>query len=63
MVTNKPYNISKQTVFEAYKRVKANKGSAGIDRQTIEVFDQNLKKKSVQSMEQNEFWQLFSTSS
>jgi group II intron reverse transcriptase/maturase len=43
MVTDKPYNISKQTVFEAYKRVKANKGSAGIDGQSIEGFEQNLK--------------------
>jgi len=43
MVTDKPYNISKQTVFEAYKRVKANRGSAGIDGQSIEGFEQNLK--------------------
>ena len=43
MVKDKPYNISKQIVFEAYKRVKANKGSAGIDGQSIEGFEQNLK--------------------
>ncbi len=39
----KPYNIPKRLIVEAYKRVKANKGSAGVDEQTIEKFDQNLK--------------------
>ena len=27
----KPFDISKQVVVEAYKRVKANKGAAGVD--------------------------------
>jgi RNA-directed DNA polymerase len=39
----KPFDISKQVVLEAWKRVKANKGSAGIDEQTIEDFEENLK--------------------
>jgi RNA-directed DNA polymerase len=39
----KPFDISKQVVVEAWKRVKANKGSAGIDGQTIEDFEENLK--------------------
>jgi len=39
----KPYSIPKRLIVEAYKRVKANKGSAGVDAQTIEKFDQNLK--------------------
>ena len=30
-------------VWEAYKRVKANRGGAGIDGQTISEFEQNLK--------------------
>ncbi|WP_294059039.1 group II intron reverse transcriptase/maturase [Thiolapillus sp.] len=30
-------------MVEAYKRVKANKGSAGVDEQTLEMFEQNLK--------------------
>ena len=39
----KPYHISKQQVYEAYLRVKANKGAAGIDGQTIEMFESKLK--------------------
>ena len=31
----KPFCISKWEVWEAYKRVKANKGAAGVDEQTI----------------------------
>ena len=37
------YDISKQVVWRAYQRVKANKGAAGIDGQTIEDFEQDLK--------------------
>jgi group II intron reverse transcriptase/maturase len=39
----KPYQISKQLVLEAYKRVKANKGSAGVDVQSLTDFEVNLK--------------------
>ena len=39
----KPYCISKWEVWEAYKRVKANQGAAGVDEQTIEAFDKDLK--------------------
>ena len=39
----KPFDISKKVVLEAWKQVKANKGSAGIDDQTIEDFEKNLK--------------------
>jgi len=39
----KPFKISKHIVWEAYKRVKANKGSAGIDDESIEDFERNLK--------------------
>ncbi len=42
-MSNKPINISKHLVWEAYKRVKRNKGSAGVDEQTLEDFDQDLK--------------------
>ena len=32
----KPYDIPKRWVWEAYKRVKANRGAAGVDEQSIE---------------------------
>jgi RNA-directed DNA polymerase len=38
----KPFNISKGLVLEAYKRVKANKGTAGIDDQSLEEFEISL---------------------
>jgi len=39
----KPFVISKQLVWEAYKRVKANQGAAGVDSETVERFESNLK--------------------
>src|SRR6204780_4929289 len=42
MTSAKPYSIAKRTVWEAYQQVKANRGSAGIDDETIAMFDQNL---------------------
>ena len=39
----KPFDISKKVVWEAYKRVRANKGAAGVDSESIEGFEQNLK--------------------
>ena len=43
MDKTKSYDISKQVVWEAYKRVKANKGAAGIDDESITAFEENLK--------------------
>lgn len=43
MNTAKPFTISKQLVVQAYRKVKANKGSAGIDGESIEAFEVNLK--------------------
>jgi RNA-directed DNA polymerase len=40
----KPFCISKQEVWEAYKRVKANKGAAGVDEQSIAGFEKRLKR-------------------
>ena len=40
----KPFCISKWEVWEAYKRVKANEGAAGVDEQSIEDFEKGLKK-------------------
>ena len=39
----KPFSISKQVVFEAYKRVKANQGAAGVDGESIFDFEQDWK--------------------
>ena len=39
----KPYTISKQVVWEAYQKVKGNKGAAGVDGQSIEAFETDLK--------------------
>jgi RNA-directed DNA polymerase len=39
----KSFEISKHLVFEAYLRVKANKGAAGVDGESIEQFEVDLK--------------------
>src|SRR5215468_11044251 len=39
----KPFLISKREVWEAYQRVKANRGAAGIDEQSITEFEKDLK--------------------
>jgi RNA-directed DNA polymerase len=41
--TNKPFVIEKWRVYEAYKAVKSSKGAAGVDGQTIEQFEADLK--------------------
>jgi RNA-directed DNA polymerase len=41
-VTDKPFNIDKRLVYEAYKAVKSNRGAAGVDEQTIEQFEADL---------------------
>ena len=41
--TDKPFNIDKNLVYEAYKAVKSNAGAAGVDGQTIELFESDLK--------------------
>jgi RNA-directed DNA polymerase len=39
----KPYVIPKQLVWEAYKRVKANRGAAGVDGESLAAFEKDLK--------------------
>jgi len=39
----KSFCISKQVVWEAYKRVKEKQGAAGVDSESIEMFERNLK--------------------
>lgn len=43
MESPKPFSISKIQVWSAYLKVKANKGSAGIDAEDFEMFERNLK--------------------
>lgn len=43
MENSKPYKIPKQIVMAAYKKVKANKGSAGVDGKDFEKYEENLK--------------------
>ena len=38
----KPFRISKRAVREAFRRVKANRGAAGVDGQSIEEFEADL---------------------
>ena len=40
--STKPYVIAKRAVWEAYQQVKANRGAAGVDEETIAMFEQNL---------------------
>jgi retron-type reverse transcriptase len=42
--TGKPFDISKQEVWEAYRRVCANKGAPGVDGVSLADFETNLKR-------------------
>lgn len=39
----KPYDIPKHLVWQAYQRVKANRGAAGVDRESLAMFEQDLR--------------------
>jgi RNA-directed DNA polymerase len=43
MDKTKSYGISEKVVLEAYQKVKANKGAAGVDGQSLAAFEVNLK--------------------
>jgi hypothetical protein len=44
MTEAKPFTISKELVYQAWRSVKANKGAAGIDGQSLSDFETNLGK-------------------
>ncbi|MGO9194208.1 MAG: hypothetical protein ACLP8X_37915, partial [Streptosporangiaceae bacterium] len=39
----KPFDISKRAVWEAWEKVRANKGAPGVDAVTIAEFESDLK--------------------
>ena len=39
----KPFDISKRVVWDAFEMVKANRGAAGVDGESIAEFEKNLK--------------------
>lgn len=42
MTNTKPFDISKRLVWDAWKRIKANGGAYGVDKVSIEAFEENL---------------------
>jgi hypothetical protein len=42
-VPGKSFDVSKRSVWEAWAKVKANRGAPGVDGASIEVFEQDLK--------------------
>lgn len=43
MNPSKPFSIQKELVWDAYKRVRQNKGACGVDEVSIQDFERNLK--------------------
>lgn len=43
MEKTKPFNIPKKLFVQAYKLVKSNAGAAGVDKQSLKDFEENLK--------------------
>ena len=58
MQNAKSHEISKFLIMDAFKRVKANHGSAGIDGVSIELFEKKSQRQSVQNLEPHEFGKL-----
>ena len=54
----KPFEVSKQAVWEAYQKVRRNKGAAGVDGQSLAEFENDEKKQPVPDMEPDVVGQL-----
>ena len=57
----KPFKIPKREVWEAFKRVKANQGAAGVDGQSIAEFEANLSGQPLQALESHVLRELLSS--
>jgi hypothetical protein len=42
--SSKPFDISKQEVWNAWLKVKGNQGAPGVDGQSLAAFETDLKK-------------------
>ena len=51
---DRSFDISKRLVWEAYKSVKANEGAAGVDGQSIEEFEADLRNNLYRIWEQSD---------
>ena len=52
----KPFEIPKREIWEAFKKVRANQGAAGIDGQTIEAFEADLASSLYKLWNRMSFW-------
>ena len=49
----KSYDIPKQLVWKAWLKVRSKGGAAGADGVTISQYEENVKRQSLQTVEQN----------
>ena len=58
----KPFSISKHLVAKAFRLVKANRGAAGVDGESVRAFEKDLKDKPLQGLELDVIRELLPTS-
>ena len=63
MTETKSFDISQRLAWAAYKRVKANKGAAWVDRQSMAEFELSLSRQSLPDLESHVFGKLFPAAS